>query len=91
MVNACNIFGVLDLFAVFTLILMHYDYAPLRLALAFSIYLIFKLLLFHNSFHSYIDAAIGVYMLILLLGLNSVLTYFAAGYLLQKAIFSLMS
>ena len=83
-----KIFGLLDLVAVITLILLHYDFAPWRLGLAFSLYLIFKAFAFHGSIHSMIDAVIGGYMIILLFGVTSIFTFIAAAYLLQKVAFS---
>lgn len=91
MAGVCTILGILDLMAVLTLLALHFFDVPLRLSLAFALYLVFKLILFYQSWHSYIDAAIGVYMILLILGLSSTVTYVAAAYLLQKAIFSLVS
>ena len=86
-----KLMGVLDLVAVIVLVLLHYHIGTWRITLLFAIYLLIKAFMFRGNIQSYIDGGIGIYMIFLIFGLHSILTFVAAIYLLQKAVFSLMS
>ncbi|MEA3430725.1 MAG: hypothetical protein U9R08_05610 [Nanoarchaeota archaeon] len=81
--------GILDIIAAIVMILLHYSIGTWRLTFLFALYLFLKAIAFRGDMHSFLDGVIGVYMIFLLFGLHSVLTFVAAIYLLQKAVFSL--
>ncbi len=79
--------AVMDLLAIAVMLLLHYSIGPWRLGLGFGLYLIFAAA-FRGNIHSMADGVIGVYIIILLLGVKSIVTFLAAVYLLQKAVAS---
>ena len=81
--------AVMDLLAIAVMLLLHYSIiGSWRLGLGFGLYLIFKAAAFRGNIHSMADGVIGVYIIILLLGVKSIVTFLAAVYLLQKAVAS---
>ncbi|MBW3002977.1 hypothetical protein KY328_05615 [Candidatus Woesearchaeota archaeon] len=88
---AVKLMGLMDIIAVIVMVLLHFSIGSWRITLAFALYLIFKGFAFRGNIHSMIDTAIGIYMIFLLFGLHSILTFVPVIYLLQKALFSIMS
>jgi len=86
-----RIMGILDLVALIVMLLLHYGFGSWRIGVAFAMYLLFKAVAFFGNIHSFIDGAIGVYIVFLVLGFNSIITFVACAYLLQKSVVSLMS
>lgn len=88
---AVKLMGIMDIIAVIVMVLLHFSIGSWRITIAFALYLILKGFAFRGNVHSMIDTVIGVYMIFLLFGLHSVITFVPAIYLLQKAVFSIMS
>lgn len=84
-----KLLGILDIIAAIVMILLHYSVGTWRLTLLFAVYLLLKAFAFRGNVHSILDGAIGIYMILLLFGFHSFLTFVAAIYIFQKAIFSL--
>jgi len=87
-----KLFGIMDLFCVFVLILLHFslDLHWKTIALA-TVYLIAKGIIFFGDFHSHIDIGIGTYIAILaLIGFSHWFTFIPAAYLGHKGLRSLM-
>lgn len=86
-----KVMGLLDIISAIVIILLHFNVGTWRITLAFTCYLIMKAIAFKGNIHSIIDGAIGIYMLFLLFGFHSIITFAAAIYVLQKGAVSLFS
>jgi hypothetical protein len=87
-----KILGTLDLVSVAGLLLQQYGVFSFRFALIVSLYLMLKGYVFREAWTSYIDMAIGIYLLLMIFGLNHIIiTYAFAIYLAQKALVSLFA
>ncbi|RME77423.1 hypothetical protein D6774_04620 [Candidatus Woesearchaeota archaeon] len=87
-----KLFGIMDLFAVAVLLLLHFSFGMYWkvIALAF-IYLAGKGLLFFGDIHSHLDLAISLYLVLLaLVGFSHWFTFIPAAYLGHKGVRSLL-
>ncbi|MBU0461677.1 MAG: hypothetical protein KJ574_03760 [Nanoarchaeota archaeon] len=86
-----RIFGIGDLLTVIVLLALHFDvHFGWRFVALFACYLLIKGFMFWGDWNSWADMAIGIYMLIMFLGLHTFIDWIAIIYLLQKAFFSLV-
>ena len=86
-----RILGVIDLTAVLMIILMHFDiFLGWRLLLFHVAFLVVKGAIFWSDWNSYMDMAIGLYLILMGFGVVTFLDWIAAIYLAQKGIASLM-
>tara|TARA_Y100000034_G_scaffold115228_1_gene152178 strand:+ start:271 stop:546 length:276 start_codon:yes stop_codon:yes gene_type:complete len=84
------IFGLLDLFALFTLVVTHYGWivSPLLIILTF-LYLVGKGLIFFGELLSMLDVVIAFYFILFAFGITfNLLFYFGVVILLYKIIMS---
>ncbi len=83
-----KIFGTLDFLTALVILSLQWDFGAWNLGLAGTCYLTLKWFMFRESLQSIFDLTIGIYILLLILGWHSIISYVAAGYLLQKAAIS---
>tara|TARA_Y100000310_G_scaffold316570_1_gene368454 strand:- start:500 stop:775 length:276 start_codon:yes stop_codon:yes gene_type:complete len=84
------IFGLLDLFALFTLVVTHYGWivSPLLIILTF-LYLVGKGIIFFGDVLSILDVVIAFYFILFVFGITfNLLFYFGVILLLYKIIMS---
>lgn len=85
-----KLLGFFDLLTAVVLFLLHQDMIGWNIALAAFLYLMFKAVVFFGDLASILDAVTGIYIIILLLGFHTPLTYIFIIYLFQKAVFSFL-
>ena len=85
-----KVLGFFDLLAAGVLFLLHLDFIGWKIALVAIIYLLLKAALFFGDIMSILDAVTGVYIILLLLGFHSPLTFIFIIYLVLKAVFSFL-
>ncbi|PLW80850.1 hypothetical protein C0585_00510 [Candidatus Woesearchaeota archaeon] len=83
------LFGILDILAGIVIVLLNHNLAPWNIGLGFSIYLFIKSFMFKGDLMSFIDFFIGIYIILLLFGFHSWISYLFAIFLIQKGAFSL--
>ncbi|MBT7903527.1 hypothetical protein HN587_06715 [Candidatus Woesearchaeota archaeon] len=87
-----KILGIGDLITAIVILLFHLEvFSYWRIGIIFVVYLIFKGVLFFPEINSILDILCGAYMLLLIFGFTTFLTWAIIIYLGQKAFFSLMS
>jgi len=85
-----KLLGLFDLTAALFLLLMHLDVnIPIRFVVVVSLLLLIKAYAFKDCWISYFDGFVGLYILLLLLGLHSILTIILLVFMAQKGIVSL--
>tara|TARA_Y100000034_G_C6903471_1_gene418577 strand:- start:660 stop:935 length:276 start_codon:yes stop_codon:yes gene_type:complete len=87
------IFALLDLVALFTLIVTHYGWiiSPLLILLSF-LYLVVKGVMFFGELLSMFDLLIAIYFILFVFGITfNLLFYFAVIVLIYKIVMSFMS
>jgi len=87
------IFGLLDLFVLFTLIVTHYSWivSPILILLSF-LYLVAKGIIFFGEILSMLDLLIAFYFILIIFGVHfNLLFYFGVILLLYKVIMSFIS
>lgn len=85
-----KVLGFFDLLTALVIFLLHQNIIGWRIALAAFLYLMFKAFVFFGDLASMLDAATAIYIIILLLGFHTPLTYVFIIYLFQKAVFSFL-
>ena len=80
-----KLFSIADLITAAVMLLLHFSYVPWNIGVAAAIYLMIKWYMFRGDIASFIDLFVGVYIILLMLGFQTFLTYIFTGYLLQKA------
>ena len=83
-------FSIADLAVAISMILLHHSIVPWNIGVACSFYLMIKFYMFRGDIASFIDLFVGVYIILLMLGVQTFLTYLFAGYLIQKGLFGLI-
>ncbi|MDI3543751.1 MAG: hypothetical protein PWQ28_32 [Candidatus Woesearchaeota archaeon] len=85
-----KIYGSLDLMSAFVIFLCSLDLIGIKLPILIMLYLGFKVILYFGDLASFLDLAVIIYMIFLLLGFsNLVITVLSIVYLAQKGIASL--
>ncbi len=84
-----KLLGTADLISAVVVILLHYDLVGWRIGLLFAAYLIIKGWSFRSDINSVMDILCGLYMILLVFGLSTFVSWVIAIYLFQKAVFSL--
>ncbi len=82
--------GFLDLMVAGILLLLHFGLVGWNLALFAFVYLALKAIIFFGDLASILDAITGVYIILLLFGIHTKLTYVFIAYMVQKAVFSFL-
>ena len=85
-----KLFSVADIGVAISMILMHFDIVPWNIGVACAFYLMIKFYMFRGDIASFIDLFVGVYVILLMIGVHTFLTYIFVGYLLQKGLFGLI-
>lgn len=85
-----KLFGIADLMTVIVILLLHFAWVPWNIGIAAAFYLCIKWYMFRGDIASVIDLFVGVYIILIMLGLKTFLTYIFAIYLFQKAVLSLI-
>ncbi len=85
------ILTLLDLWCAIALLFLQLASFPTNWVLYCVGYLWLKALVFRGSLLNLFDVAIGIYMLLMLMGVTSFWTYIAVGYFLYKALASFVS
>lgn len=86
-----KILGLMDLMLVLSLIIFKYGFIGQTIPLIFIVYLIIKGIIFFRDFTSIIDLVSTVIFVLALFGIFNVITWIALAWILQKAVFSLVS
>ena len=85
-----KLMGVMDLMSAVAVIMLHYDFLMTwRIGLIFVAYLLIKGWVFREDINSMMDILCGAYVLVMLFGFATVVSWVVAAYLFQKACFSL--
>jgi len=86
-----RLLGVLDFLSGIIMVLLHFGIIPWNVAFGFALYLILKGIVFKSDFMSLFDLLMGVYMILMLFGIRTFITYIFAGYSLYKLFVSMFS
>ncbi len=82
--------SLLDLFVSALLIAHYLGFSTTMLLVYAASYLLLKASFFFNEWMSWVDAAVGVWLLLLALGMHSTLSLVAAGWLVYKGVYGLL-
>ena len=85
-----KILGFFDLLTALIIFLLHNNLVGWKIALIAFIYLMIKAVVFFGDIMSILDGVTGIYIIVLLLGFHTFLTYIFIIYLVQKAVFSFL-
>jgi hypothetical protein len=85
-----KIYGFLDIICALVLVLEHKGLVAWRWPVSFVLYLSIKSIMYLRDVMTWIDLAVAVYMLILLVHGNLAITVIFASYLIIKGIWSLI-
>ena len=85
-----KIFSIGDLITAAIILFLHFSVLPWNIGVAAAFYLAIKWFMFRGDIASIIDFFVGVYIILLMLGFHTFLSYIFAGYLIQKGIFGLI-
>ena len=86
-----RILGTLDLTSVLLIVLMHFSiFLGWRILIFHVAFLVIKGAIFWSDWNSYMDMAIGMYLILMGLGVVTFLDWIAAFYLFQKGVVSWM-
>ncbi len=85
-----KLLGFFDLLTALTLFLLHHELLGWKIALVAFSYLMIKAVVFFGDIMSILDGVTGIYIIVLLLGFHTFLTYIFIIYLVQKAVFSFL-
>lgn len=83
-----KLLGLVDFIAAIFMLLLHFNVVSWRVCIGIVFYLFFKAYMFKGDFNSILDFLVGVYLIMMLFGLRSVLDFVFIFYLGQKAFFS---
>ena len=85
-----KLFGIADLLSAVVVVMLHYDFfITWRIGFLFVAYLLIKGWMFREDINSIMDILCGMYMLVMLFGFTTIISWVVAIYLFQKACFSL--
>ncbi|MBT3405686.1 hypothetical protein HN419_00805 [Candidatus Woesearchaeota archaeon] len=82
--------GLFDLLAAALILMAHYGIFTWRPLFAAAAWLFLKAYIYKGDFASIIDFFCGIYIIMLMFGLHSILTFIFAVYLIQKALVSMI-
>lgn len=85
-----KIFSLADLFTAGVILLLHFSVVPWNIGIAAAFYLMIKFYMFRGDLASFVDLFVAVYILLLMLGIHTFLSYIFAGWLIQKGLFGLI-
>ncbi len=85
-----KLLGFFDLLTAVVLFLLHHNLVGWKIAVFAFVYLVLKAVIFFGDVMSIIDGITAIYIIILVLGLHTSLTYIFIIYLFQKAVFSFL-
>lgn len=86
-----KLMGIADLVAATIIILLHYSLGlSWKLPLIFAAYLVLKGVMFWGNISSFLDMLCGAYILAMVFGFSSFMSFLVAIYLFQKAVFSIV-
>lgn len=85
-----KLFSVADLCVALSMLLIQYNIIPWNFGVAGAFYLMIKFYMFRGDIASFIDLFVGIYIILLMIGIHTFLTYVFAIYLIQKGIFGLI-
>lgn len=85
-----RLFSVADLGVAISMLLIQHNIIPWNIGVACSFYLMIKFYMFRGDIASFIDLFVGVYIILLMIGVHTFLTYIFAIYLIQKGLFGLI-
>ncbi|MCP3682974.1 MAG: hypothetical protein GY861_09810 [bacterium] len=85
--------GFMDFLVAVTVVLLHYDILiGAKTGMVFASYLFIKGIVFRGDLASIVDFIVGIYIVLLILGIQwGIVTYIVAIYLMQKVFFSFMN
>lgn len=83
-----KLLGFLDLMSGIILALLHFNIISWNIAFGFALYLIFKGIIFKADFMSLFDLLMGVYMVLMLFGIRTFISFIFLGYSAYKTIIS---
>ncbi len=83
-----RLLGIIDILSALWLVLIYFNIVSIKGAILLGILLIIKGFVFRESWVSWVDFGVGVYMCILFLAPATFLNFVAALWLLQKGIWS---
>ena len=83
--------GLMDVLTGIMILLFHYALIDTRLLASFILYLGVKAFMFKGDFASFLDAAVAVYMILMIFLPITLLSYIVAIYLFQKGFSSFFS
>ena len=83
-----KIMGLFDFVTALMFVLLHYGLLSSGTGMFGVAWLFFKAVICRGDVASFIDAAAGIYLLLIMAGFHTFLTYVFALYLLQKVVFS---
>jgi len=87
-----KLMGLMDFASALFLMLEHFSVIGpfFRPLIGFAIYLLGKAYMYRGDIASMIDLLCGIYLIFAFLGLKTFIAFIVAGYLIQKAFFSMM-
>jgi len=86
-----KLLGFGDFLTLLVMVFLHYGTVPWNFGVAAAAYLIIKWYMFRGDIASFIDLFIGVYIILLMMGFSTVLTFIFAIYMAQKIVLSFIS
>lgn len=84
-----TLFGIFDGLTLLALLAVHFSLLPWKLAYIFAAYILFKGFYFLNDFASLVDLAIGIFFILMFLGVRTWVVWLFALYLFQKVLVSI--
>lgn len=86
-----KLMGLMDLLTVTTLLLFKYGIIQQKFLIVAVAYLIIKGVIFFRDIASIVDVGVAVIFILALFGIYNVLTWIAVLWVLQKAVFSMLT
>lgn len=81
--------GLMDFATFFIMLGAHFNLIGVKLIVLASMYMFFKSYFFRGDWNSFVDLIVGLYLLLMALGVTSFVTYLFALYLFQKSYVSI--
>ena len=86
-----HVFSALDVLVALLIILTQYVAVSWVVLLYAATYLLFKAVVFHTTWVSWVDGVVGLFVLLLVAGFSSWFAWLAAAWLVFKALFGFIS
>jgi hypothetical protein len=84
-----RLLGFMDFIAGVVMVLLNFHLVSWSVAFGFALYLIFKGIMFKSDFMSMFDLLMGVYMILMLFGIRTFITYLFVAYSVYKVVISM--